>query len=308
MKTLIALLAVVTLLATAGCGSADTTSAGDPGPTDPGSGSDGSGTDGSGDDGSGTDDPGAGDPFGDGIWQLTSATVDGAPLGLLDTHPVTITVTGPGTIGGSSACNSYAGGYTLGSGADGGGVAITVGSMEMTAMACFPDEVNTLESAYLAALARVGAVARAGEELVLTGDGVELRFAAQIPEPDAALVGTVWVLDSLIDGATGDSSVSSAVSSGLVGSEATLTLDEAGQLTASGGCNGIGGTIVVTGDRWEPAELVATRKGCDAAITAQEAQVYAVLSGGPTWSIEGSALTLTLDDGRALRYLARPAG
>ena len=88
-------------------------------------------------------------------------------------------------------------------------MAITIGEMSMTEMACLPDEVNQLEMAYLAALGRVESARNDGDALTLTGMGVELSFEAQVPAPDASLTGTTWVLESLTSGGTASSGVSS---------------------------------------------------------------------------------------------------
>ena len=54
---------------------------------------------------------------------------------------------------------------------------------------------------------------------VLTGDGVELRFTPRAPVPDSALVGTGWVLETLVEG---------EMASSTLGEPAVLLLDADG--------------------------------------------------------------------------------
>jgi heat shock protein HslJ len=232
---------------------------------------------------------GDGDPLGDTEWVLTDAEVDGAPLALLDTHPVTLMRTEDG-IGGTAACNSYGGDITI------EGSTVTVGELFQTMMACEPQAAMDLELAYTAALSRVDTATADGAGLTLSGDGVTLTFAARAPEPDATLVGTTWTLDTIIE--------NEAASTPVAGADATMTIDDANQVTGKTGCNSFMGEIVVGDDAFEPAALASTRMACEPDIMAQEATVLRVLSEGPTWAIDGPLLTLTLDDGTGLVYRA----
>jgi len=233
--------------------------------------------------------PGSGDPLGDTEWVLTDAEVDGAPLTLLDTHPITLARTDDG-IGGIAACNNYGGAITI------EGSTVTFDDLFQTMMACEPPEAMELESAYTAALARVDTATADGAGLTLSGDGVTLTFAARAPEPDAPLVGTTWMLDTIVE--------NEAASTAVAGADGSMTIDTDGQVTGTTGCNSFTGGIVVGDDAFEPAPLASTRMACEPDVMAQEATVLRVLSEGPSWSIEGSLLTLTLDDGTGLVYRA----
>ncbi|MFN3219403.1 MAG: META domain-containing protein [Acidimicrobiales bacterium] len=232
---------------------------------------------------------GDGDPLGDTEWVLTAAEVDGTSLELLDTHPVTLMRTDDG-IGGTAACNNYGGDITI------DGSTVTVGDLFQTEMACDPPAAMELESAYTAALARVDTATADGAGLTLSGDGVTLTFAARAPEPDAALTGTTWTLDTIIE--------NEAASTPVAGTDATMTIDDANQVTGNTGCNSFMGEIEVGDDAFEPAALASTRMACQPDVMAQEAAVLRVLSEGPSWSIEGPLLTLTLDDGTGLIFRA----
>ena len=73
-------------------------------------------------------------------------------------------------MGGTSACNSYGGPFVL------DGASISVGDLVSTLMMCAP-EVMTVEVPYVAALSEVDSVAFDGDELVLTGPEIELRYS-----------------------------------------------------------------------------------------------------------------------------------
>ena len=104
-----------------------------------------------------------------GNWQLVSGSVDGQAIPLIDGSPVTLNVTGT-EIGGTSACNSYGGQFVL------DGSSISIGDLFTTMMMCTP-EVMDVEIPYTAALAEVDTVAVDGDQLVLTGPGIEMRVA-----------------------------------------------------------------------------------------------------------------------------------
>lgn len=104
-----------------------------------------------------------------GNWQLSAGSVDGQAIPLIDGTPVTLNITGT-EIGGSSACNSYGGQFIL------DGSAISIGDLSTTLMMCTP-EVMAVEIPYGAAISEVDTVAFDGDDLLLTGPGIELRFA-----------------------------------------------------------------------------------------------------------------------------------
>jgi heat shock protein HslJ len=249
------------------------------------------GVDGSADDGGdgGEDgEDGGGDVTGiDGVWVLVTGTVDGTDLVLLDSHPVTLVVEGT-EVSGVAACNTYGGPFTVS-----GGTA-SFGPLAQTEMACFPEETMTLEAAYLGALSRGDAIGVDGDQLVVTGDGVELRFDAQAPVEDAALEGTAWTLDTIIDG----DSASTPVGSG------NITFAADGTVSGSTGCNTFNGSYEAADGTLTIGPLATTRKGCPADLGAQETHVLAVLGATPTYTIEGLLLTIMAADGSGLAFRA----
>ena len=103
-------------------------------------------------------------------WVLESGTVNGEPVPMVDTHPITL-VFEEEEAGGTSACNQYFGAYTI------SGAELSFGDMAQTMMACMPDEVMDSESRYLEALGLVETFNATADTLTLTGEGVELVFA-----------------------------------------------------------------------------------------------------------------------------------
>jgi heat shock protein HslJ len=128
----------------------------------------------------------------EGPWQMISGTVNGEQIPLLDSHPITANFE-DGQVGGTAACNSYGGTYSL------SGSTISIGDLAMTEMACFPEEVMRAEALFSEGIMRVDTVTLNGG-LTLSGDDVEMVFEALEPVPDRGLTGITWVLDGLIQG------------------------------------------------------------------------------------------------------------
>ena len=160
-------------------------------------------------------------------------------------------------------------------------------------MACEPD-VMAAETAYLGALGRADTVAHDGADLVLTGDGVRLRFSPVPPVPDRDLAGTRWVLETVVDG---------EVASSTLGEPAVLLLDPDSTVDASTGCRSVTGTWLLEDGALVIDDLLVDGD-CPPEVAAQDAHVAAVLAGGPTAEVDEDQLTLTAPDGRGLVYRA----
>jgi heat shock protein HslJ len=231
-------------------------------------------------------------PFGDrpdieGAWELTQGTYDGEPIVLPEGSRITLTIEGD-ELGGTSACNQYGGTYEL------DGWSITIGALSMTEMAC-DEPIMAAEAAFLAALADVDTV-EPSRSLWLTGPSSDLQFGIVPPVDDAAIVGTVWILDSII---TGD-----AVSS-VMGEPATLELADDGTLAGSTGCRAFSGTYAITGDEVQVTQLVTDDRACPDELAGQDDHVLDVLGDGFTAAVDGARLTL-MDGTNGLGYTAEP--
>ncbi len=180
---------------------------------------------------------------------------------------------------GTSACNSYSGGYQA---SDDG--SLSFDQLASTMMAC-DAPLMTLETAYLKALEGLTTFSIDGD-LVLTGDGVPLTFVAQ-PEPTALpLTGTTWTLTSI---AAGD-----AVSSALAGTPVTAVFDADG-LTIAGtaGCNRYSGTYTQgeTG-LLTFSPLATTKMMCAEDVMVQESAFLMAMEKVEAFQIDGKQLQL----------------
>lgn len=221
-----------------------------------------------------------------GSWQMSSGTVDGGPFPIVADAPITLTIKGT-EIGGRSACNHYGGELVVEDGRP--RFALT----NMTAMGC-PEPIMSAEAAFSAALPRVVGATREGDHLTLVGPGVELVFDRLAPVPLAVLVGTDWVLDSMVKG---------DVASSVAGDPATLRLDAGGTFKGSTGCRTFTGRWVEANGGITPTDLGMDGTECPPALAAQDGHVVGVLDGFRA-TIDGGTLTLTGHGGDSLIYRA----
>jgi heat shock protein HslJ len=219
-----------------------------------------------------------------GEWELAEGTADGVALPLPPGRAATLLLE-DGQAGGTSFCNHYSATYRL------DGAAVAFEGLGGTEMGCEPD-VMAAEAAYLRALGAVGTAAVDGEDLVLSGDGVLLRFTPVAPVPDSRLEGTRWVLDTLVEGETASSTL---------GEPAVLLLAPDRTASASTGCRSMTGTWLVENGALVIDDLLADGD-CPADVAPQDELVTAVLQSGPAVEVREDRLTLTAGDGRGLVY------
>jgi heat shock protein HslJ len=215
----------------------------------------------------------------DGEWQLQTGANQGGAVPIVAGSRITLKIDGT-QVGGTAACNQYGGKIHL------SGTSISITDLIQTEMACLDERLMASESAFLAALPRATTATRDGDSLVLTGPQVELRFSRVAPVADAELVGTTWILDSLISG----DAVSSTVG------EATLELSVNGRISASTGCRDVTGTYTKSGGQvhvtLDPYDMIA----CISPLGDQDSHVLNVLTSGFEVSVDGNRLTLTAGD------------
>jgi heat shock protein HslJ len=223
-----------------------------------------------------------------GDWEFVGGTVDGAPFPVPRAGRGTLSADGR-QVTGTAFCNGYGGRYRL------DGDSLLTEDVAQTLMACVDPVRMAAEAAFMNVLTAGGTrVSRTPHELVLENDRGLLRFRPQTPVPTAELVGTRWLLESLIAGETASSTV---------GEPAVLRLADDGTFTASTGCRPISGTWRASGDtvhldyEWPEAS-------CPPDVEAQEQHVVAALGGGFQASVEGDRLTVTGRDGLGAVYRA----
>jgi heat shock protein HslJ len=227
-----------------------------------------------------------------GDWLLTSGTIDTLPVVLVDGWNVSLSVDGT-DIGGTAACNGYGGSAAIGDGT------FSIGELSWTEMGCEP-AVMDLEQAYLRALSAVTAFVVADDVLTLSGPATELKFELLAPVPDTEIVGTTWVLDTVIEG--------DAASNSPIMNAATLTLHDDGTLSGSTGCRLLEGEWVIAG-----AEIVFTSFSavddplagvCAPDSEALDGFVIGVLGDGFSVDVDGPRMTLMAQGNEGLSYTA----
>lgn len=233
-----------------------------------------------------TTDPGDGDP--QGSWQLVEGSVNGQAVPILDEYRITLTLEGS-RISGTAACNSYGGVLSV----EGGRLRIE--DLAQTAMACLDEEAMTAEAIYMSGLGAADSIGLDGEELLIQGPGVELRFVELAPPPTAELVDTVWTLETLVMG---------DVASSVAGDPATLELRSDGTIHGSTGCREFDGTWLEQGDEIVTPTLATDDRACPAELQAADAHVLAVIGDGFRATVDGGQLTLTDAGGAGLVYRA----
>lgn len=134
----------------------------------------------------------------------------------------------------------------------------------------------------------------AGNRLTLSGPDFELDFEPVMPVPTAGLVGTSWVLDTLIE---------SEAASTVAGDTATLLLDADGMLTASTGCRTLTGRWVENGGVIVVPELTADGD-CPDELWKQDSLVVTVIGDEFRAEVDGNRLTITSMGGDGLVYRA----
>jgi heat shock protein HslJ len=275
--------AVLALFA-ASCGSTES--------TDVGSG-DGSG---SGDNSGSGDDSGSEGTNLDGEWVMTAGSVDGSELPSIPGYDVTLTFDGE-SLGGVAACNGYGGSFSI------DGDSLTITDLFSTEMACIDDGVMDLEAAFLSGLSRADTIAHAEGELLITGDSVSLTFVAAEVPVSLDLVGTEWVLDSIISG--------DAVSSTVAGApEAFVVFADDGSFSFETGCRTVDGGDYTIGEAGLELSFGYEQEGCDAEGPAgaaeQDEAILAVFEQQVvTYTIDVDRLTVMADNGEGVSFVAR---
>jgi heat shock protein HslJ len=196
-----------------------------------------------------------------------------------------------GRLAGRAGCNQLGGAYTL----DGSKLSFKP-NLASTMMAC-PEPLMKQEQAVGAALVRVAAWRRDGEQLELldAAGRPQLRF---LPLKAAPLVGQVWQLKGYNNG-------KQAIVSTLAGTEISLEFRDDGTLGGSDGCNRYMSGYTLEAEVLTIGPIATTRMACKGpAGAAEQARDYAAVLGTVHgYRIEGGELTLQSDEGKpAARY------
>lgn len=118
----------------------------------------------------------------------------------------------------------------------------------------------------------------------------------EVADPDRALEGTSWTLESLVS--------ADAVSSVPAGGRTPTLRIADGRVDVDTGCNTGGGDLTMTDTDLTVAGIVLTRMACaDPALQDVETAIVTVLSGTATYEIDADVLTIMQDD-QGLQYRA----
>lgn len=192
-----------------------------------------------------------------------------------------------GQLGASAGCNSMSGRHAI------DGAVLVVEELATTEMACEP--------ALMAQDAWLAEVLTGRPEVVLDDNGISLIDGStalllvdrEAVRPDAPLVGTVWVLDTIFEGSGPDGTATNVPG----GVEASVTFGEDGTYGIDTGCNTGSGSYEQLGvDVLELAGPAITAIGCGGDEGAVEAAVLAVFAPGEVdVAIDDQRLTLTTE-------------
>jgi heat shock protein HslJ len=223
----------------------------------------------------------------------TAVTEAGKPRPLVPGTRIEFQVFDERRIGMRAGCNSVGGDARL----DGG--RLRVGGLSTTEIGC--DPALHAQDRWLADFVQAGPAWRlAGDELTLTHDDVEIRLTdREIAEPDLALTGTKWVVDTILTGSGTDQSASSVPA----GVEAHLTFGADGSVRGSTGCNALTAQATVAGDQITVSDPVTTRMACDGPAGELERIMLTLLGQPVTYRTDADRLTLTGPDGAGLGFV-----
>ena len=196
-----------------------------------------------------------------------------------------------GAVNAHGGCNSMSGAYVI------AGDRVSVTRMASTAMGCEAPLMQQDE--WLGDLLSDARIALAGDSLTLDNGQIRLTLLdREVASPDKPLVGTKWVLDSIVDGG--------AVSSVPAGVTASMRIVD-GQLELDAGCNIGGGPVAVTDDTLAFGPMMLTKRACQAGPSSVEQAVTTVLTGTVAYTIDADLLTIDAG-GSGLVFRATPSG
>lgn len=207
-----------------------------------------------------------------------ATTENGAPKPLVAGTRIRLAFTNEG-ISAQAGCNSMGGDYGLENGR------LVVGAMYTTEMAC--DEPRMAQDEWLTrVLGSKPGLTLVGDQLTIDGGGVVIQLTdRRIVEPDAALVGPTWTVDSIFSG--------DSVSSVPEGAVATLVFHADGSLDVNAGCNQGSARWKAVGTGIEVTNLGLTKMACEGTAGELENAVVATLRAGTVAAaIESDQLVL----------------
>ncbi len=222
----------------------------------------------------------------------TTVTEDGAPRPLVDDTVVTLSFHDDAlTV--NVGCNTMGGPVTTTDGA------LRLGpDMGSTAMGC--DEERMDQDGWISSFLTATPVwTLDGDTLTITGGTTTIVLVDEsVTNPDRPLVGTTWILESIVTGDT-----TSSVPNDVI---ATLDLTSDGSAVGTGTCNGYGATYTTAEDTITFEPRPTTLIGCPGSQPVVESAVGTTLAGEVSYTIDGDVVTFSHPDGHGLVYRAEP--
>lgn len=223
-----------------------------------------------------------------GEYVATAVSTEGKPKALVDGTAVSLRFTDDSRLVANAGCNTLSGPVDLLGGR------VEVRDLSMTDMGC--DQPRHAQDEWLSAFLSAKPAWRAdGETVVLTGADSELTLARKAARQ---LVGTRWVVDTVIDGQVAGSAPQ--------GSKAFLIFDANGTLQVGAGCNTGSTTYNSTADTITVDPPILTLMACTPEVMALEQAVVAVLDGTVKYRLDSETLTLTAVNGKGIAMRAQP--
>ena len=222
----------------------------------------------------------------------TAVTENGRPKSLVQGTRILVNFSADGTkIGANAGCNHMGGDARVENGR------LIVGDMASTLMGC--DGGRNEQDAWVAKLlTERPTIVISGAELVITSVTAEIRLVdRKVADPDRPLTGTLWTVETLIDG--------NAASSIPIGAVAHFTINPDGAFRGNTGCNQMGGTAVVTSTAIRFSGVFTTKMACEPDRMRLEQAVLDVLRDEVTCRIDADSLRLSHPSGRGLVLRAR---
>jgi heat shock protein HslJ len=232
------------------------------------------------------------DPLRGRTFIATAVTEDGRPRELAPDTELSVQFTDDGRLIAQAGCNQMQGEVDT----SGGTLSFAEG-LSVTEMGC--DQARHEQDTFVAdVLTATPAWELTGDRFTITAGTTVFDMAPrEVVRPDQELVGTTWLLDTLVDG--------QAASSTTAGAPAVTLVFDGTKVVADTGCNGVTAEYTVAGDVLTFTQGAMTRMMCAPEIMRGETAAVDVLQGEVEYDITADRLTLTHPSGKGLQLRAR---
>ena len=220
-------------------------------------------------------------------------TIDGTTAATPQGVRIEITFGADATLGARAGCNSIGGTYHF------AGDVLVAGRLTQTEMACAP-ELMALDTTVVALLSAAPRVTFADGTVTVTSPNAMLALTdIDAADPASPFVGTVWILDTIVQGET-----ASSLPRGLP-KPIALTFTDTGDYVVDTGCNGVGGTYTKNGTTVRVKPGPSTLMACANPLGSLETSIGSFFATGTiTAKTDRHRLMLTAADGSGFGFAA----